>query len=243
MKTAVVLSAVGALAAAASGIAQAEEFGRVISATPVIQQVTVPRQVCNVQQVAQPSGNGGAGAVLGAIIGGVLGNQVGHGMGRAAATGAGVIAGAAIGDNVSSNGYNSRAVQQCGTQMTYENRTTSYNVTYEYGGKQYSTQMANDPGPQIRLQLTPVGSSMAPAGIIESQGETYLPQNVAVSPVAVPDSTIGYPVYSQPHYSQPYYSQPVYAQPYYQPYYAPIGLSIGLGYGYGGGYRGNRHWR
>jgi len=238
MKTAIILSAVGALAAA-SGAAQAEEFGRVVSATPVIQQVAVPRQVCNVQQVATQPQGGGAGAVLGAIVGGVLGNQVGHGMGRAAATGLGVVAGAAIGDNASNNGYRTQNVQQCSTQTTYENRATAYNVTYEYAGKQYTVQMPNDPGPTIRLQLTPVGTNTtAPAGIIQSEGESYLPQTVAVSPQAVPEASVGYPVYSQPYYSQPYY-----AQPYYQPYYAPIGLSIGLGYSSGGYRGGHRHWR
>jgi hypothetical protein len=35
----------------------------------------------------------------------------------------------------------------------------AYNVTYEYAGKQYIVQMPQDPGPSVRLQITPVVSS------------------------------------------------------------------------------------
>src|SRR4051812_48297030 len=107
----------GALAAW-GGAAHADEFGRVISATPVIQQVSVPRQTCNMQPVAQAQPSGG-GAVLGAIVGGLLGNTIGHGSGRAVATGAGIIGGAAVGNNIEQNGR-PQAVQQCTTQTSYE---------------------------------------------------------------------------------------------------------------------------
>ena len=238
MKTAMICSAMGALAAC-SGFAHAEEFGRVVNATPVVQQVAVPRQYCNVQQ-GQPSAGGGA--VVGAIVGGLLGNTIGHGMGRAAATGAGVIAGAAVGNNVENNG--SRGYQQCSTQTSYENRTVAYNVTYEYGGQQYTVQMPNDPGPTIRLQMTPVGASnRAPSTTTYTTVDagSYAAMPVEVSPVAVPTASVGYPVY--PVYSQPY--------PYYAPYgygygYAPVGVSIGLGYYGGGGHYGHggyHHWR
>jgi len=124
MKKAVLISAMGALAAWGT-LAHADEFGRVISATPVVQQVGVPRQACSVQPVAaQPSGGG---AVLGAIVGGLLGNTIGHGTGRAVATGVGVFGGAAVGNSIEQNGQRAQAMQQCSTQTSYENRTVAYN--------------------------------------------------------------------------------------------------------------------
>ena len=227
MKKAFLFSAIGTLAAF-SGAVQAEEVGRVLSATPVVQQVQVPRQVCNVQPM--PAQTSGGGAVVGAIVGGLLGNNIGHGGGRAAATALGLVGGAAVGNNIEQNGAYAQSAQQCSTQVTYENRTVAYNVTYEYAGKQYMVQMPYDPGPTIRLQLSPIGSNAtAPSTFTAESGATYAPQAVMVSPVAVPTATLGYPVYSAyPAYYRPYY---------YNPY--PVSLSIGLGY-YGG--YGHHRW-
>src|SRR5438552_17164855 len=104
MKKTVLVSAMGFVGLACSGVAGAQEVGRVISSTPVVQQVQVQRQVCNqsqpVVQQAPQGGGSGAGALLGAIAGGLLGHTVGGGMGNAVATGVGVVAGAAVGDNL-----------------------------------------------------------------------------------------------------------------------------------------------
>ena len=223
MKKAVLFSAMGVLAAA-GGVAHAQEVGRVLSATPVIQQVAVPRQVCSVQQVsAQPSGGG---AVVGAIVGGLIGNQIGHGSGRAAATLLGTFGGAAIGNNADAQNAQAQAVQHCTTQMSYENRTVAYNVVYEFGGKQYNVQMPHDPGPTIQLRVTPVGSNPPPQTAIQAEdGTTLTPQAVYVSPAAVP--TV---IHS------------AYYRPYYYPYYAPIGISLGFGFG-GHRHHHHRHWR
>jgi uncharacterized protein YcfJ len=149
----IALSLVGLAALAAHA---QQEIGRVLSTTPVVQQVAVPRQVCNAPQPVQSQSSGG-GALIGAVVGGLLGNTIGHGGGRAAATGVGVIAGAAVGDRIESQGQPQMA-QQCYTQTSYENRTVAYNVTYEYAGRQYTAQLPYDPGPSIRLQITPVGA-------------------------------------------------------------------------------------
>ena len=149
------------LALFASTTAQAQEVGRVISSTPIIQQVAVPRQVCNNQQVVTGGQKSGAGAAMGAIAGGVIGNQIGQGSGNALATMAGVLGGAILGDNIEGGGTPEvKNVQSCSQQMFYENRTMAYNVVYEFAGKQYTVQMPQDPGPTVRLQITP----MAPAG-------------------------------------------------------------------------------
>src|ERR687890_252175 len=105
MKNVLLFSAMGLAGAVGTTAVQAQEVGRVISSTPVIQQVAVNRQVCNTQPVAVQQPSSGGGALLGAIVGGVIGNQSGHGFGRAAATGIGAVAGAAVGNNVENPGY------------------------------------------------------------------------------------------------------------------------------------------
>ena len=148
----------GLLALASAGAAQAQdEQGRVISSTPVVQQIVVPRQVCQEQVVTVPGQKSGAGAIVGGIAGGALGNAVGNGNGRALATMIGLVGGAVLGNNIEGGSQDrTETVQQCSTQNFYENRTVAYNVVYEYAGRQYTTQMPQDPGPFVRLSVTPV---------------------------------------------------------------------------------------
>lgn len=206
------------VAAAASTVALAQEVGRVISSTPIIQQVGVPRQVCTTEQVAVQQPKSGAGAVMGAIAGGAMGNAVGGGSGRAAATMLGIFGGAVLGDRVEGGPPSQlQNVQRCGVQTFYENRPVAYNVIYEYAGKQYSVQLPNDPGPSIQLQVTPVG---------------------VTSQMNEPPAMEGY---GQPMYEQPapvYVAPPVNRGYYANPYYAPI--AIELDYGYSDGYRRRR---
>ena len=237
MKKTLLFSAVG-MAMAVGVNAKAEEIGRVISSTPVVQQVAVPRQVCNTAAVQRPSSGGGA--VLGAIVGGLLGNTVGGGFGRAAATGVGVVAGAAVGDSLEARGQ--QPVQQCSTQTTYENRAVAYNVVYEYAGKQFAVQLPNDPGPTIRLQLTPVGGAAVERAPVATEPSS--PGVVTAPPVGLPAAAPGQPIgrivstaAAYPAYYPAYY--PTYYPAYYSPYYyPPVGLS--LSFGYSGGY--HRRW-
>ena len=114
-------------ALAGHGIAQAqEEQGRVISSTPVIQQVAVPRQVCSDEVVTYEGRSSGAGALLGAVAGGAAGNAIGNGGGRAAATVIGLIGGAMLGDRIEGRGpAQSETITRCGTQTMYEPRTVT----------------------------------------------------------------------------------------------------------------------
>jgi uncharacterized protein YcfJ len=233
MKKLVLLSVL----AAASGAGMAQEVGRVISSTPVVSQIGVPRQVCSNSQVQVQGPKSGGGALMGAIAGGAIGNSLGGGDGRAIATVLGVMGGALLGDRVEGGGpAQTQTVQSCTTQTFYENRTTAYNVVYEYAGKQYSVQMPQDPGPSVRLQVTPVGAQAAPAaradmvppvqydngqGVIAQQPQTVYTQ----PPVVVAAAPV---VYAAPY--------PVY---YGQPFYPPIGVSLNLGWRGGG----HRHWR
>ena len=153
------MTALAALAAFGAG-AQAQEItAQVISATPIVQQVQVPRTVCTNQPMAAMPPATGGGAVIGAIAGGLLGAGIGGGLGQVAATGLGVVAGAAVGDRVERGPGTMQMAQACNTQTFTENRTVGYNVTYDYGGRQYTVQTPNDPGPAIRLQMSPIGAS------------------------------------------------------------------------------------
>ena len=168
-------------------VAQAQEVGRVISSTPVIQQVAVPRQVCSNAQVVSPGQKSGAGAAMGAIAGGAIGNSMGQGSGRAAATMLGLFGGAILGDKVEgAPAPEVRNVQNCTNQVFYENRTAGYHVVYEFAGKQYTVQMPNDPGPTVRLQITP----MVPPPAVTP---VTLPALPAPAPVPMPVAPAGVP--------------------------------------------------
>jgi len=140
--------------------AQAQEVGNVISRIPVYQQVSVPRQVCTQTQVSVPGQTTGAGALMGAVAGGAIGNSMGKGDGRALATMIGVIGGALAGDKVEGpQAAQTQTQQTCTTQQVYENRLMGYNVVYEFAGKQYTVQLPKDPGPTIKLQITPISAA------------------------------------------------------------------------------------
>ena len=196
----------------------AQDVGRVLSTTPVLQQVAVPRQVCSNEQISYQGANSGAGALIGAIAGGALGSAaVGQGAGRAAATAIGMVGGAVLGDRLEGPApERTEIVQRCGVQNFYENRTVGYNVVYEFGGRQYAVQMPNDPGPSIAVQVSPVGGGLAPQ----------------MPPVAVVE---------QP--TTRYVTVPV-ARAYYSPfYYPPVVLPFGF-YGQGQVQRhGHGHFR
>jgi uncharacterized protein YcfJ len=246
MKKSVLFCSASLLAAVA---AQAQESGRVISSTPIVRQVAVPRQVCTQQPVAVQQPSSGAGSAIGAIAGGLLGNTIGHGGGRAAATVIGMVGGAVVGDNVERGGYQVQNVQNCTTQTFYENRTVGYDVTYEYGGRQYTAQMANDPGLSVPLQVSPVGAS-APGQDLQAQAQPLAEPQDEARPASA-----GVPILSSsPQYiaqaPQPVMVVPgpmVYPAPYYyRPYYPPVGISLNFGYSRGYGHRGHRHggrWR
>lgn len=201
----------------------AQDTARVISATPVVGQVAVPRQVCATEQVARQQPKSGAGALVGAIAGGAIGNAIGAGAGQAAATMLGMMGGAIIGDQVEGAPQApSQGAQRCEMQTSYETRPLVYNVVYEFAGKQYSVQMPNDPGPTVHLQILPVGISAPPEAPPDTM--TYVaPEYIQTPPLLVVQAD--YPRY------------------YSQPFYPAVAIGLGLGYwgGYRGGYRGRHH--
>lgn len=165
---------VAALGLSTLPLAQAsefEDFGRVVKVRPLVEQVNRPRQECKteyvqvpVQQQAPQQARSAGGAILGGIAGAIIGNQVGGGSGRTAATAAGAIAGAMVGDRIDNDKgqpayaapphMQEQAVRQCRTVDNWEQRTTGYEVTYDYRGRAYTAIMANDPGQRIRLRVS-----------------------------------------------------------------------------------------
>lgn len=216
------------LLALGSGLTAAQEVGRVLSSTPVIQQIAVPRQVCTTQQVTSPGAKSGAGAVMGAIAGGAIGNNIGDGAGRAVATMIGLVGGAMLGDRVEgAPAAQVQNVQSCSTQTFYENRTVSYNVVYEFNGKQYQVSMPTDPGPTVKLQISPI-SATSP---IQTPLTSAVQPDSSVREVVLVEQRPTYVVSQRSHYARPY------------PYYAPINLNLAYGYPYSSHSHSHSHWR
>lgn len=205
------LAAAGMGASVAVSVAHAAEFGRVISSTPVVEHISVPRQVCTITQVQSQVRSGG-GALIGALVGGAVGNQFGRGNGRTAATLIGAVGGGLVGDQIEAQNYGSypvtQNVQQCHTENTFESRTVAYNVLYEYAGQRYTVQMPQQPGNRIALQVSAAGSNFyaQPLGVqVLAQPVYYAPpvQTVTYQPGYVRPAVTVVPVYEA--YPRPYY--------------------------------------
>lgn len=162
IQTKLMISALGLCALPLAQAAEFEDFGRVVRVQPRVEQIRQPRQECRTdyQQVPVQQQRSAGGSIVGGIAGALLGSQVGGGNGKIAATAAGAIAGAVVGDRVDNNGrqdYNGvqeQAVRQCRTVDAFEQRTTGYDVTYEYRGQNYTAFTQRDPGNRIRLHVS-----------------------------------------------------------------------------------------
>lgn len=210
LKTCLKVSAIAAVAL--TGIAQAQgvyaqsaapgpEYARVLSSTAIQTAVNVPKEVCGTETVTTPGKTSGAGAAMGAIAGGAMGNAVGQGSGRAVATMVGIVGGAILGEKIEGPSTpQTHTAQRCITQNITEYRTTGYNVVYEYAGKQYSVQLAQDPGQWLKVQISPAVQSApatqhAPLGMISSaQPATTVVRSTVVYPAVVQPMPVVVPV-------------------------------------------------
>lgn len=171
--------------------AQATEYAQVISSTPVLGEVSVPQRNCWDEQVQVEQPHTPEGAVIGAVAGGLLGSTMGRGSGNVAATAAGVIAGAVAGDSLANrNSTSTETVHRCDNRRVTQRKTIGYDVVYEYAGQQYTARMANDPGSEIAINVTPSGASAPVANqdsttVIE-QGPTVVYRQPAPVYVAPP---------------------------------------------------------
>lgn len=130
------------------------------------------------------------------------------------------------------------------TSPIHENgQPAGYSVTYEYGGRQYTTRTETPPGPTIPVQVSGYGVAtfpVAPQPTLPGNPEPAAPpaQPYAVTPepgVVVSGNGVPYgapaPVYPAA-YPAPVYVAPAYAYP--APYvYPPVGLSLNFGYSRG----------
>ena len=154
----------------------------------------------------------------------------------------------------------------CRSVTNFETRTIGYKVVYEYAGKQYTTQLAEDPGATVSLQITPAVAARAAARSSSSPvTETIYEERWDADrdrAYRVVRSTEGWDANRDRSYSdtvsvEPRYVERVYVAPSYYapgPYYYPsyygyygapllpfLGLSVGLSRGFrGGGYYGYR---
>ncbi len=228
----------------------AEITGRVISSTPVVEQIAVPRQVCSGQTVTTEAPKSGAGFALGALAGAAAGNAIGNGSGRAVATFIGLVGGGLLGNQIEGSRQQTQNVQQCSTQTFYENRAAYYNVVYDYQGTQYTVQLPQDPGPFIKLQVTPVGAiqnqqyqqnqpvqQIQPQVNLQPQSQPQAYQPITVTPMYVQQEQ---PVFLAPVVVQSpstYYGPSGYAPVYHQRVVPNVSLNFGFGRGYGHGHR------
>jgi len=140
-----------------STTAWATEYGNVLSASPVIQQVTTTQTSCTQQTATVQPPQSIAGTVFGTVAGALVGSTVGRGNGQLAATAVGAAAGALAGhsvDEAQSQAY-AAPVQTCQNVPVTQPTVVSYHVTYEYHGKQYAADLPMDPGSAVALQFDP----------------------------------------------------------------------------------------
>ncbi|WOP15431.1 glycine zipper 2TM domain-containing protein [Ottowia sp. SB7-C50] len=210
------------MAAAAAAHAQAMVNARVVSSTPVMEQVPVS-DCGGYGRGVRPSGPGTA---VGALVGGLIGSQMGGGAGHIAGAILGTVGGAMLGNAAdASNGYYGSG---CATR--YENRVVGYDVAYDVGGRQYRTRMAQPPGQW--LQVPAPDGGYAPQGAYGgAQSYPVNPPPLAGYPLpAYPASgeasgVVTAPVYGAypaQGYPQPYPQAYPQAYPYPQPYPQPV---------------------
>ena len=148
----------------------------------------------------------------------------------------------------------------------------SYNVTYEYQGRQYTTRTTSRPGATLPIQASAYGvttapvqpqSQLQPYPVEANNGPQYQeqyqqgqypqgqyqqgansPWDSVVPEPGVVVSNAPAPVYTQPApvYAPPVYVQPAYPYPYAQPYVYPP-VGISLNLGYSRGWGGGGYYR
>jgi uncharacterized protein YcfJ len=137
----------------------------VLDVKPLVRvvRITTPREVCweePVHHAGYRERESHTPKILGGIIGGVVGNRFGGGRGQDIMTIAGALLGASIGRDVAYRrsryqpGYVSMEHRCEIEHVTHEEeRMDGYEVTYEYGGREFTTRTPVDPGDTIRVRV------------------------------------------------------------------------------------------
>ncbi|MES3009113.1 MAG: glycine zipper 2TM domain-containing protein [Pseudomonadota bacterium] len=154
-------------ALASSGERTTYEYATVIDSRPIYQivEISSPREECWNEEVVvhrRDRSESSTPAILGTIIGGALGNAVGHGKSnRRVGTVVGAVLGHSIGRDIVTAGdgrdrsTHYETVRQCETVYEYreEERLIGYDVRYRYNNEEYSVQMDEEPGSQVRIRV------------------------------------------------------------------------------------------
>ena len=110
----------------------------------------------------QPTTGGSTAAtVIGGIVGAVVGSQVGGGSARYATSAIGTMVGSQVGKQIYDNAHRqpvrTARVVTCDPMYDRDYETgrnvSMYDVTYEYGGRNYTTRTGYDPGSRIRVRV------------------------------------------------------------------------------------------
>ena len=139
------------------------DYARIIYVEAVYKEV-VTKRLTDCHDVTSHVTHQGDGNLLneaiGGIIGGAIGNQIGKGHGNTAATIAGIIIGGSIANKHEGTHTTTvtRTVCDNATYDTVRHGISHYNVTYSYGGTEFTIRERNRPtGNQKRMtiQITP----------------------------------------------------------------------------------------
>jgi Predicted outer membrane lipoprotein len=161
------IAGLAAVLALSSGAAMADyghafrDRAKVVSSTPVYEQINEPRRECWTEYESREvyrDGNNTGGAILGAVVGGLVGSTVGKGNGKVAAAAVGAATGAVVGDRWNDRGgshaYEERPVERCRVTDNYRQEIVGYDVTYRYNGRNYTTRLPYDPGEWLSLDVS-----------------------------------------------------------------------------------------
>ncbi|HEY4582507.1 MAG TPA: glycine zipper 2TM domain-containing protein [Lysobacter sp.] len=107
---------------------------------------------------APTQGGSTAATVIGGIVGAVVGSQVGGGSARYATSAIGTMVGSQVGKQIYDNAHRQQRVGRvvaCDPVQVggYGRDVASYDVVYEYAGRQYTTRTSYDPGNRIRVRV------------------------------------------------------------------------------------------
>ena len=150
----------GAIAVTAGGayagyhMYETAHSAKVLSTTPVMRTVKIPRQECHDEAVTHTAPvkdqNRLVGTGIGALVGGVLGHQVGGGSGKTLATVAGAAGGGYAGNQIQKktqeNDTTTTTEQRCITVYDSKQEPAGFDVVYEYQGHEHHVHMKKEPG-------------------------------------------------------------------------------------------------
>ena len=129
---------------------------------PLRQQHLRPRRLQHLPATGTQGGSTAA-TVIGGIVGAVVGSQVGGGSARYATSAIGSMVGGVAGRQIYDNAHRVQTPPRVGRVVScdpmpvgsYENgrNVSMYDVTYEYGGRTYTTRTPYDPGNRIRVRV------------------------------------------------------------------------------------------